>query len=619
MEVGLNVKLKAENTTLLKNYMAEHNVTNATLAGVQSNASYDYILYSYAMTFVEYYYYKSPVVKKMSPHGGVTTGGTNIEISGAWFSFRPEYGVVPHCRIGDNVVRAKFESTVRIICQTPPNNNTAVNYPLEISQNGFDYVDSGFRYHYYVQPELLGIYPDCGPESGGTQIHILGTHFTNLSSPSEFNCRFSAMHLDLPPKTIPAVYVNETTIMCASPGGWGKGDEVNVQVTFNGKDYSENLFSFYFYNVVRAFPRSGPSDGKGGVISIQGNGFRNTTEIWCSLDSTLTAPVEVRENSISCPMPPSKHGPKFFGPVDFAVIINGNWHKFVGGFHYYEQITVEDMYPRMGPFEGQGKIHFYGRNFRADFQLADLGCRLGTAVGKGQFVSTQEMICIVEEMPLVGENETLPAAAALNSYSWTPANDGLFYIPYGITGIYPNCGPSAGGTEVLVSGKGFLNSTARCRFGVQGNYAIVDANVLSYDKLVCRSPTEFHLAPTAAYPHSLAFSVAFQEEEFEPWTMSTHRFRFYDQPALERVEPDSAYLGQTTEVVIFAGSNSEFIEPVPYSSRGQSGEFSISCRFGRFGQTQGAWLNSSAIKCFTPTNADEIDSIYKEGVILEVS
>lgn len=31
-------------------------------------------------------------------------------------------------------------------------------------------------------------------------------------------------------------------------------------------------------------------------------------------------------------MPPSKHGPKFFGTVDFAVIINGNWQKFVGGF-----------------------------------------------------------------------------------------------------------------------------------------------------------------------------------------------------------------------------------------------------------------------------------------------
>ena len=98
-----------------------------------------------------------------------------------------------------------------------------------------------------------------------------------------------------------------------------------------------------------------------------------------------------------------------------------------------------------------------------------------------------------------------------------------------------------------------------------------------------------------------------------------HRFRFYDQPALSRAEPDEAYLGSTTEVYVFADSSSEFIEPIPYNAKSQSGEFSITCRFGRFGQTQGIWMNSSVIKCFTPTNNDEIDSIYKEGVLLSIS
>jgi len=28
----------------------------------------------------------------------------------------------------------------------------------------------------------------------------------------------------------------------------------------------------------------------------------------------------------------AKGGDKFFGSVDFAVIIDGNWHKFTGGF-----------------------------------------------------------------------------------------------------------------------------------------------------------------------------------------------------------------------------------------------------------------------------------------------
>lgn len=38
-----------------------------------------------------------------------------------------------------------------------------------------------------------------------------------------------------------------------------------LQVTLNGVDYDNNHFEYSFYNVHRAFPRSGPSDGKGGA------------------------------------------------------------------------------------------------------------------------------------------------------------------------------------------------------------------------------------------------------------------------------------------------------------------------------------------------------------------
>jgi hypothetical protein len=31
-------------------------------------------------------------------------------------------------------------------------------------------------------------------------------------------------------------------------------------------------------------------------------------------------------------MAKAKGGDKFFGTVEFAVVIDGNWHKFTGGF-----------------------------------------------------------------------------------------------------------------------------------------------------------------------------------------------------------------------------------------------------------------------------------------------
>lgn len=86
----------------------------------------------------------------------------------------PEYGVVPHCKFGDKIVRAHFDSTVRIVCSAPPGSELGVVYPFEVSLNGVDWSNSGFTFTYYEQPTLFGISPDSGPESGGTPIYILG-------------------------------------------------------------------------------------------------------------------------------------------------------------------------------------------------------------------------------------------------------------------------------------------------------------------------------------------------------------------------------------------------------------------------------------------------------------
>lgn len=129
----------------------------------------------------------------------------------------------------------------------------------------------------------------------------------------------------------------------------------------------------------------------------------------------------------------------------------------------------------------------------------------------------------------------------LNSYSWTQVNTNTQFIPYGIEQIYPNSGPTSGVTDVVVKGKGFTeldsNTVARCRFGTPANYAIVDAQVVSYDRLACRAPSEFKLSPPSVFPQDLPFSIALTTDEYDPWTESSHKFRLYDQPTLLRSDP----------------------------------------------------------------------------------
>ena len=86
--------------------------------------------YLFTESPVEYYYYHQPIVKKVWPKQGLTSGGTPIEVSGAWFDLRLDYGVIPYCKIGDKRVRAEFISTVRIVCRSPPNDFIAASLPV---------------------------------------------------------------------------------------------------------------------------------------------------------------------------------------------------------------------------------------------------------------------------------------------------------------------------------------------------------------------------------------------------------------------------------------------------------------------------------------------------------
>ena len=100
--------------------------------------------------------------------------------------------------------------------------------------------------------------PRAGPESGGTRIRLIGARFSNMSSATDFKCRFTSLDYKTPPKFIPAIYENTTSIVCPSPGGWSSGSRVNIEITFNGEDYTTSGSVFYFYSIFSAFPRSGP-------------------------------------------------------------------------------------------------------------------------------------------------------------------------------------------------------------------------------------------------------------------------------------------------------------------------------------------------------------------------
>ena len=336
---------------------------------------------------VEYYYYHQPIVVKIQPTQGLTTGGTPIEVSGAWFDEKLDYGVIPYCMIGDKITRAIYFSTVRIVCYSPPNDNIAAALPVKVSLNGVDWVDSGFFFSYYTEPILQGLQPASGPYEGGTQVFLKGNLFSNITDPQTVKCKFTFKNgtdgfRDTIPKTMPAFYIDPQTMMCLTPNGFIGGDKVYVQLTFNDMDYSaqQDSMVFSYYAIFGAFPHSGPANSFNEVILVKGAGLNVANMTLCHLNKTEVAPVTISETLIECPMALPDKDPLVTGYVGFGLNFDGFFNDF-GQFYYYDQISFGVIDPTYGPNEGEGEIFFTGEKFREDFNGVEIGCKIGEAIG----------------------------------------------------------------------------------------------------------------------------------------------------------------------------------------------------------------------------------------------
>ena len=301
IEIGRNIKIDLGTQKIVNNRTIQNSWT----------------FYQYDPSSVEFYYYKQATMLQMHPQRGLTRGGTKVSVIGLDFRYYPEYGVVPHCKFGDKIVRAEFDSTVRIVCTAPADDRIDVPLSFEVSLNGVDWSNSGFTYSYFNEPEFNSISTNEGPVRGGTMVYIKGKNFPKINSSHEFNVRFKPKNILMGHKIVSVEWLNDTNILAITPGGWSSGDEMNLQVTFNGEDYDQNGFTFTFYNIEKATPRSGPSDGKGGDIIITGQGFRPNEKPLCKLNNTVYESLSYNWTHIRCPMPAALDGPDFFGNVPF--------------------------------------------------------------------------------------------------------------------------------------------------------------------------------------------------------------------------------------------------------------------------------------------------------------
>ncbi len=485
-------------------------------------------------------YHEDVDISWVSPSNGPASGGTVVRVSGSGFLDLPQAA----CQFGDGEpTPATVISSGTLVCTasslvaaaggaaqeghgSPFTNMSRAEkgVALRVAMNGVDFSprNSSLLFLYDDDINVLSLWPDRGPATGGVRVLVRGSGFR---PDEQLACRFGV-------QVAAAEYVRADTIACWAPPQV-RVSMVSVSVTLNGQDFSSAavaggdddglgaaVFTYTDRAAVTALePDNGPTRG-GTVVTVSGMNFANSSTLLCRFGRLVTsAAVFVSAEEVTCvspAVPVVEAGRVYLEVSDEGSTTSTLQHQDPGDdpalwtnsrveFLFTEDPVVLAAFPASGPAAGGTRISLTGFGFQ-DFP--QLGCRFGSAPrarmerdsndqGHGDvllggataaeifeatavdvtatFLSPTEVICSAPEQPLEWANsggsggsssfvagaETVRVAVTLNRQDYGLRMAQFVYYPTPeVLSVSPDRGPTSGGTMVTVSGKNLTSSGA---------------------------------------------------------------------------------------------------------------------------------------------------------------
>jgi hypothetical protein len=140
-------------------------------------------------------------------------------------------------------------------------------------------------------------------------------------------------------------------------------------------------------------------------------------------------------------------------------------------------------------------------------------------------------------------------------------------------------------------------------------------------------------------PFTVPFGIAFNEDEFNPWTESSHTFTFYSNPDVKRISPNEFSTKEIVPIMLTAKDKMDKTFTTPSATiveqdyivldnnnnnknlKSKKKDFNyqpILCKFGKYGTTEAEYLNRTNIRCLSPNIKDDSE-IGLEDVEMEVA
>ena len=245
-----------------------------------------------------------------------------------------------------------------------------------------------------------------------------------------------------------------------------------------------------------------------------------------------------------CIAPPSY----YYRQTPVEITLNAqDWTDDGTLYYYYKPPFLFDVQPRQGPVRGGTNVTVIGTNFN---KTGNITCRFGTKTVPGEWRSSSEIRCTAPQYPQPGPVE-LSISFLKGLYS-SPVTY-LYYETPIVTDVNPPCGPEQGYTQLVVSGKNFLDLGADSAICVFNDSISTNATVMSDNTIYCDAPSilnkQGYLAigegRAAMYNVFVSLDGGLQKSE------ESAPYKYYHQPTVASVSPALGPLRANTNVTVF--------------------------------------------------------------------
>jgi hypothetical protein len=293
--------------------------------------------------------------------------------------------------------------------------------------------------HYVYAPTVTAVDPAAGSPYGGTPVTISGTGFTAAT----------AVHFGATAATSFSV-TSDTEITAVAPAYTDQA-VVDVKVTTAAGQSSAVSDARYSYApcVAAVSPASGPVVG-GTQVTLTGTGLSGATVRFGSETATV---VSLSDTQVTVLSPAHAAG---VVDVVATTSVGSSPVSEAARFRYAVAPTITGLGPDHGPSVGGNTVTITGTDF-----MEASAVKFGDAPAVSFSVTSPTTITAVA--PAGSGVVLVSVTTPLGTSEASPVAEYIYTAPT-VTGLSPDHGPAAGGTEVTITGSGFSGATA-VKFG----------------------------------------------------------------------------------------------------------------------------------------------------------